>query len=140
MDTPPGTGDEHLSITQYMSDAKLDGAIIVTTPQEIALLDVRKEISFCRKIELPILGIIENMSGFICPSCNVESNILPSSTGGAEKLCEEAKIPLLGKVPLDPSIGKACDEGKNIFDEKEPGVAVKAYQSIVEKIFFELPV
>ena len=78
-----------------MRDAKLDGAIIVTTPQEIALLDVRKQISFCRKVELPILGVIENMSGFQCPTCKFESKILPSSTGGAEKLCQDTGLQLL---------------------------------------------
>jgi len=140
VDTPPGTGDEHLSITQYMRDAKLDGAIIVTTPQEIALLDVRKQISFCRKVDLPILGIIENMSGFVCPSCKFESNILPSSTGGAEKLCQDTGLRLLGKIPLDPTIGQFCDEGKNIFREKEDSVVVKEYLSIVKTIFCQLSV
>lgn len=140
VDTPPGTGDEHLSITQYMQQAKLDGAIIVTTPQEIALLDVRKQISFCRKVELPLLGIVENMSGFICPTCKFESSILPSSTGGAEKLCQDTGIPLLGKVPLDPTIGQFCDEGKNIFHEKESSEVVKEYTSIVNTILSKLPV
>jgi len=140
VDTPPGTGDEHLSITQYMQQAKLDGAIIVTTPQEIALLDVRKQISFCRKVELPILGIVENMSGFICPTCKFESSILPSSTGGAEKLCQDTGIPLLGKIPLDPTIGQFCDEGKNIFHEKESSEVVKEYTSIVNTILSKLPV
>ena len=140
VDTPPGTGDEHLSITQYMQQAKLDGAIIVTTPQEIALLDVRKQISFCRKVELPLLGIVENMSGFICPTCKFESSILPSSTGGAEKLCQDTGIPLLGKIPLDPTIGQFCDEGKNIFHEKESSEVVKEYTSIVNTILSKLPV
>ena len=140
MDTPPGTGDEHLSITQYMREAKLDGAIIVTTPQEIALLDVRKQISFCRKVELPILGIVENMSGFICPSCNFESSILPNTTGGAEKLCQDTGLLLLGKVPLDPNVGQVCDEGKSLFQEQEHSVVVKVYKSIANTIFRELSV
>ena len=140
VDTPPGTGDEHLSITQYMRDAKLDGAIIVTTPQEIALLDVRKQISFCRKVNLPILGVIENMSTFLCPTCKFESKILPSSTGGAEKLCQDTGLQLLGKVPLDPTIGQFCDEGKNLYDEKEHSVVVEAYESIVKKMFSQLSV
>ena len=80
--------------------------MIVTTPQEVSLLDVRKEIDFCHKVNLPILGVIENMSGFICPGCKFESNILPASTGGAEKLCTDNNIILLGKVPLDPTVGQ----------------------------------
>ncbi len=71
VDTPPGTSDEHLSLVQYLSSTQVDGAIIVTTPQEVALMDVRREINFCRKVNLPILGVVENMSGFICPKCKV---------------------------------------------------------------------
>ena len=123
-----------------MRDAKLDGAIIVTTPQEIALLDVRKQISFCHKVKLPILGVIENMSGFLCPTCKFESKILPSSTGGAEKLCQDTGLQLLGKVPLDPTIGQFCDEGQNLYDKKENSVIVKEYMSIVKKLFSQLPV
>jgi Mrp family chromosome partitioning ATPase len=73
VDTPPGTSDEHLSIVQYMKETGIDGAVIVTTPQEVALQDVRKEIDFCRKVGIPILGVVENMSGFVCPSCKNES-------------------------------------------------------------------
>ena len=71
VDTPPGTSDEHLSLVQYLSSTHVDGAVIVTTPQEVSLMDVRREINFCRKVNLPILGVVENMSGFICPSCLV---------------------------------------------------------------------
>ena len=118
VDTPPGTSDEHLSIVQFMSGAGLDGALIITTPQEVALLDVKKEIDFCQKVNLPILGIVENMSGFKCPTCTHESIIWPALTGGAEKLASELKIDLLGKIPLDLMIGKACDEGTNPFVEE----------------------
>ncbi len=71
VDTPPGTSDEHLSIVQYLKMSGIDGAIVVTTPQEVSLLDVRKEITFCKKVNLPIIGVIENMSGFVCPKCKV---------------------------------------------------------------------
>ncbi len=71
VDTPPGTSDEHLSITQYLKATHPDGAVVVTTPQELSLADVRKEINFCRKVGLPILGVVENMSGFVCPKCKV---------------------------------------------------------------------
>jgi Mrp family chromosome partitioning ATPase len=71
IDTPPGTSDEHLSIVQYLKSSGVDGAIVITTPQEVALLDVRKEINFCKKVDIPVLGVVENMSGFVCPNCKV---------------------------------------------------------------------
>ncbi len=71
---PPGTSDEHISIATYLKDSSVDGAVIVTTPQEVSLLDVRKEINFCRKVGIPILGVVENMAGFVCPCCKVRKN------------------------------------------------------------------
>lgn len=71
VDTPPGTSDEHLSLVQYLSSTNVDGAVIVTTPQEVSIMDVRREINFCRKVNLPVIGVVENMSGFICPNCLV---------------------------------------------------------------------
>ncbi|KAK2142961.1 hypothetical protein LSH36_891g00002 [Paralvinella palmiformis] len=106
IDTPPGTSDEHLSVVQYLKAAGIDGTIIITTPQEVALLDVRKEITFCRKVQLNILGVVENMSGFICPKCKNSTDIFPATTGGAEKMCEEMDVNFLGRLPLDPRIGK----------------------------------
>ncbi|ROT81502.1 putative cytosolic Fe-S cluster assembly factor nubp1-A-like [Penaeus vannamei] len=82
VDTPPGTSDEHLSIVQYLSASPPVAAVIVTTPQEVALLDVRKEITFCRKVNIPIIGIIENMTTFVCPKCKTETAIFPATTGG----------------------------------------------------------
>ena len=105
IDTPPGTSDEHLSIVQYLKEAGITGAVIVTTPQEVSLLDVRKEITFCRKVNVEIIGVIENMSGFVCPKCQTETQIFPPTTGGAEKMCQDMNIPFLGKIPLDPRIG-----------------------------------
>lgn len=104
IDTPPGTSDEHLSIVSFMKDAQIDGAIIVTTPDEVSLSDVRREIRFCRKAGIKIYGIIENMSIFHCKYCNKESAIFEPSTGGAIKLCEEEGIQLLGRIPIDPKI------------------------------------
>ncbi len=110
IDTPPGTSDEHLSIVSYLSQSSgLDGAVLLTTPQEISLQDVRKEISFCRKMAIPILGLVENMAGFVCPACHGRSDIFYPSTGGAKALCEELGLKFLGSVPLDPRIGKCCD-------------------------------
>ncbi|KAL6060194.1 hypothetical protein STEG23_004083 [Scotinomys teguina] len=132
VDTPPGTSDEHLSVVQYLASAHIDGAVILTTPQEVALQDVRKEISFCHKVKLPIIGVVENMSGFICPKCKKESQIFPPTTGGAEAMCQDLKIPLLGKVPLDPLIGKSCDNGQSFFVEAPDSPATAAYRSIIQ--------
>lgn len=134
IDTPPGTSDEHLSVVQYLQKANIDGAVIVTTPQEVSLLDVRKEINFCKKVKLPIIGVIENMSGFICPSCKNESQIFPPTTGGAEQMSEEMKVPFLGKLPLDPRLGKCCDEGTSFFEEFPDSPAVAAYQQILKSV------
>lgn len=134
IDTPPGTSDEHLSITQYLSLCNVTGAVIVTTPQEISLLDVRKEITFCHKVGLPVIGVIENMSGFVCPKCQTESHIFPPTTGGAIKMAEEMKVPFLGKLPLDPRIGKSCDKGLNFLQDFADAPAAVAYQNIIQGI------
>ncbi|XP_054718807.1 cytosolic Fe-S cluster assembly factor NUBP1 homolog isoform X2 [Uloborus diversus] len=117
VDTPPGTSDEHMSVVQYLKDCNLDGAVIVTTPQEAALLDVRKEINFCQKVKLPILGVVENMNIFVCPNCKTSTEIFPPTSGGGEKMAEEMNVPFLGKLPLNSQIGKACDEGRLFFHE-----------------------
>jgi len=111
MDTPPGTSDEHLSIVTYLQDSALDGAVIVTTPQEVSLMDVRKEINFCRKVKLPIIGVVENMSGFVCPSCAHETQIFAPSTGGAEQMCRQMDVPFLGRIPMDGRVASAGDSG-----------------------------
>ncbi|KAJ9112617.1 cytosolic Fe-S cluster assembly factor nbp35 [Naganishia cerealis] len=134
VDTPPGTSDEHLSIVQYLKEAGIDGAVLITTPQEVALQDVRKEIDFCRKVGIPILGIVENMSGFVCPSCKGESEIFIPSTGGAQAMAQELGIELLGKVPLDPRIGMTCDKGLSFLDEYPESPATVAYLDIVDRI------
>lgn len=132
VDTPPGTSDEHLSVTSLMKEVGIDGALIVTTPQEVALLDVRKEIDFCRKANIKILGLVENMSGFVCPNCQGKSQIFKATTGGGEKLCKELGIDFLGSVPLDPRIGKACDEGVSFFDLYPDSPASTAILDVVD--------
>jgi len=118
LDTPPGTSDEHLSASTFLNNTDGSwGAVIVTTPQEVALLDVRKEISFCKKMNIPIVGVIENMSGFICPKCTTKSDIFPAKTGGAEKMCLDCEVTFLGSLPLDPLLTKYCDDGKNFITE-----------------------
>ncbi|KAG0660656.1 cytosolic Fe-S cluster assembly factor nbp35 [Rhodotorula mucilaginosa] len=135
IDTPPGTSDEHLSIVQYLAAAGgVDGAVIVTTPQEVALQDVRKELDFCAKVGVPVLGVVENMSGFVCPSCGGESDIFIPSTGGALGLADEWGIEVLGKVPLDPRIGKSGDYGQSFLEEYPDSPASVAYRSIVKRI------
>lgn len=134
VDTPPGTSDEHLSIAQYLKCTSVDGVVMVTTPQEVALLDVRKEINFCRKVGLPIVGVVENMSGFVCPSCATETQIFQASTGGAEKMCEDMGVPFLGAIPLDPRLGRACDEGLAYFEVVPDSPAVTALNAIRDKI------
>jgi Mrp family chromosome partitioning ATPase len=133
VDTPPGTSDEHLSITQYLKSSGV-GAVIVTTPQEVSLLDVRKEINFCKKVGIPILGVVENMSTFICPNCKLETKIFPPTTGGASKMCEDLDVPFLGSIPLDPMIARSCDEGKPYIEAFKESPASKAYVNIIEKL------
>ncbi|KAK6481587.1 cytosolic Fe-S cluster assembly factor nubp1 [Huso huso] len=103
------------------------------TRQGISLQDVRKEIANWRKVNLPIIGVVENMSGFVCPKCKNNSQIFPPTTGGAEKMCKELNIPLLGKVPLDPRIGKSCDEGKSFLSGVSESAATAAYRSIIHR-------
>jgi len=135
IDTPPGTSDEHLSVIQYLKETQPEGAIIVTTPQEVALLDVRKEINFCKKVGLPILGVIENMSTFICPKCRTETKIFAPTTGGAVKMCKDMGIKYLGSIPLDPMIARSCDEGKFFFLTQCPdSPAAKAYRTIFSEL------
>ena len=134
VDTPPGTSDEHLSIVQFLADARIDGAVIVTTPQEISLQDVRKEINFCHKVNLPVLGLVENMSMFTCPKCKVTSTIFPPSTGGSSKLSRDCGTDILARLPLDPLIGQACDEGKSIFTDYAGSELSSAYQNLVKNM------
>ena len=129
-DLPPGTGDEPLSICQLIEDN--DGAVIVSTPQSIAISDVRKSVNFCRELDLPILGVIENMSGFICPKCGELTYIF--SHGGAKKMAEEMKIPFLGEIPLDPNIVKKCDSGNPFISQNNNSHASIAFNNIIQLI------
>jgi len=134
VDTPPGTSDEHLSVSSFLSASGVDGAVLVTTPQEVALLDVRKELDFCRKAKIPVLGVVENMAGFVCPKCTKESQIFRATTGGARKFCDDEKIPFLGSVPLDPRIGMACDYGESFLEAFPESPAAVSINVVVEGI------
>ncbi|XP_059622319.1 cytosolic Fe-S cluster assembly factor NUBP1 homolog [Phlebotomus argentipes] len=136
VDTPPGTSDEHLSAVSFLENSREGlAAIVVTTPQEVALLDVRKEVNFCRKLKIPIAGVVENMAGFICPSCTKQSIIFPPTSGGAEKMAQDMGIPFLGRIPLDPTLAKCCDQGKDFLAEHPSSAAVKTADEVTQKIF-----
>ncbi|CBX93883.1 cytosolic Fe-S cluster assembly factor nbp35 [Plenodomus lingam] len=134
VDTPPGTSDEHLSVNAYLKETGLTGALVVTTPQEIALLDVRKEIDFCKKAGIRVLGLVENMSGFVCPNCSHEAQIFRASTGGAQRLAADMGIPYLGAVPLDPRIGMACDYGESFLSAYPDSPACRAIREVVRRV------
>jgi ATP-binding protein involved in chromosome partitioning len=130
IDSPPGTGDEPLSVIQT---AKPDGAIIVTTPQDVATFDVRKSIDFCEKLEIPITGVIENMSGFACAHCGQVTNIFGS--GGGERMAGDYGVPFLGSIPLDPTFVSQSDKGMVYYvDGKSSSPAMDALTAIIDTI------
>ncbi|MHA1244650.1 MAG: Mrp/NBP35 family ATP-binding protein [Candidatus Heimdallarchaeota archaeon] len=132
IDLPPGTSDEPLSIAQLIP--KADGVVIVTTPQEVALLDVKKSINFVKKVGMTVIGVVENMSGFVCPHCNEEVNIF--SKGGGKKAAEELNLPFLGAIPLDPGIVPLADAGKPIVSSDLKSNV--AFETVVDNILKEI--
>lgn len=130
IDSPPGTGDEPLSVVQSFKG--LSGAIIVTTPQDVSLLDSRKAINFAKALNIPILGVIENMSGFICPHCGKVTEIFKS--GGGERIASEMQVPFLGKIPLEPQIVSASDEGRPYVYFYNKLKTASIFEEIVNKI------
>jgi len=134
IDCPPGTGDEPLSICQLIEEP--EGAVIVTTPQQVAAVDVRKSLTFCKKLSMPVLGIVENMSGFACPKCGEVVDIFHS--GGGEKMATDFEVPFLGKLPIDPNIGKACDAGKPFLQSYAASETAQILRDVI-KPFLSLP-
>jgi len=130
VDLPPGTGDEPLSIAQLIP--KADGSIVVTTPQEVALLDSRKSVNFSKSLKLPVIGIIENMSGMICPHCGERIDLF--KIGGGKKAAEDLDVPFLGAVPIDPKVVISSDDGMPIVLLDSDSEAAKAFVDIVNKI------
>ena len=130
IDMPPGTGDEALSIVQLIP--KADGMVIVTTPQEVALLDSRKSLRFGAETNIPIIGIVENMSGFVCPCCGEVTNIFKS--GGGEQAAKELNVQFLGKVPIEPAVADAGDSGMPVVLKYPDSASAKAFESIIDKI------
>jgi Mrp family chromosome partitioning ATPase len=129
IDSPPGTGDEPLSIAQLIPAT---GAIIVTTPQEVSLMDSRKAVNFARVLKLKVYGIIENMSGLVCPHCANTIDIFKK--GGGEKAAKELDVPFLGSIPMDPGIVGLADEGKPFVTHRPDSVAAKAFSCVVDKV------
>ncbi len=129
IDSPPGTGDEPLSIAQLIPAT---AAVIVTTPQGVALLDTRKAVNFAQMLKLRILGVVENMSGFTCPHCGERVDLF--KTGGGAKMAREMLVPLLGKLPIDTGIVDSGDTGKPFITESPDSEASRAMQEIVARV------
>jgi len=129
IDLPPGTGDEPLSVMQLIPE--MDGVVIVTIPSEVSQIVVKKAITFARKLGIPVIGIIENMSGFVCPKCGAETNIF--KTGGGQRIAEDLSVPFLGCIPIDPEICRDSDNGNSFIIEHENSPATKAFMKIVKK-------
>ncbi|XP_008792158.1 cytosolic Fe-S cluster assembly factor NBP35-like [Phoenix dactylifera] len=168
VDAPPGTSDEHISIVQFLQATGINGAVIVTTPQQVSLIDVRKEISFCKKVGIRVLGVVENMSGLRQSIPDLKfaklseagdendvtewalnyiktnapellsmvtcSEVFDSSGGGAAKMCMEMGVPFLGKVPMDPQLCKAAEEGQSCFADQKCSTSAPALRRIIEKL------
>jgi len=130
VDSPPGTGDEPLSVCQLIPN--IDGAIIVTTPQDVAILDSRKSVLFAKELKVPIVGIIENLSGFICPHC--KKNIDLFGIGGGEKAAQDLNVPFLGRIPVEPEIVKLSDSGQPFIHFKKETQPAKIMNEIMDKI------
>ena len=129
IDSPPGTGDEPLSVAQLIPAT---GAVIVTTPQEVSLMDSRKAVNFARVLKLRMYGIIENMSGMECPHCGKTINLF--KTGGGEKTANALGVPFLGRIPMDPAIVQLADEGKPFITHSPDSAAAKAFNGIIDRI------
>jgi ATP-binding protein involved in chromosome partitioning len=130
IDLPPGTGDEPLSIAQLLPD--IDGVVIVTMPSELSQDVVKKAIAFARKVRMPIIGVVENMSGFVCPTCGDKIDIFKS--GGGKKMAEETGVIFLGSIPIDPKVGLDSDKGSPFVIEHADSPAAKAFVEIVKKV------
>jgi len=130
IDLPPGTGDEVLSIAQLLPD--IDGVVIVTMPGELSHAVVKKAITFTERMHMPVVGVVENMSGYICPSCGEKVEIFQKGSG--EKMAKEAGVPFLGKIPIDPKVSASSDMGKPFVTSYPGSPASTAFMEIVEKV------
>ena len=130
IDSPPGTGDEPLSVAQMVGDGAW--AVVVTTPQDLAVADVRRSVSFCRALDLRVAGIIENMSGLVCPHCGKQVDVF--KVGGGERLAADMGVPFLGRIPLDPEIVTSGDAGRPLVQFFSDSRAAKAFAAVIEPI------
>ena len=129
IDAPPGTGDEPLTVAQTIREAQ---AVIVTTPQKVSLADVRKSINFCKTVQMEIFGLVENMSGLVCPHCNCELELFGS--GGGEETAMQMQVPFLGRIPFDPEMVSCTDAGLAYLEKYPDSPVTKTYLSIAEKL------
>lgn len=129
IDLPPGTGDEALSIAQLLPE--IDGVIVVTMPGELSKAVVKKSITFAERMGMPIIGVVENMSGFVCPTCGERIDIF--QRGGGKKMAEEEAVPFLGGIPIDPKVSESSDRGVPFVLENPDSPSTKAFMEIVEK-------
>lgn len=134
VDLPPGTGDEPLSVAHLLGQA--DGSVIVTTPQDVALLDSRKAVGFSGLLYIPVLGIVENMSGLVCPHCCAEIPLF--KIGGGQRAAKELDVEFLGRIPIEPDMVELCDEGKPLVWTKPYSKARKAYQELAQSVMAKL--
>lgn len=132
VDTPPGTSDEHISIVQMLANAGMDGAVVVTSPQDVSVIEVGKEINFCERMHVPCLGVIENFASFACPLCSGVTDIWPATSGGGMRLATDHHVPFLGRVPLDPQLARAGEKGQALMPGDTP--SAHAIESITEKL------
>jgi Mrp family chromosome partitioning ATPase len=134
VDCPPGTGDEPLSAVQYLTavGGPVTGAVIVTTPQEVALLDVQKSITFCRRLDLTVLGVVENMSGLVCPKCGEAIPLFKQ--GGGRQMAERMNAPFLGQIPLDPAMVSSGDNGKPCVVSDSKGHTAEVFRQIAGEL------
>jgi ATP-binding protein involved in chromosome partitioning len=130
IDLPPGTGDEPLSIAQLIPD--IDGVVIVTMPSELSSSIVKKAVTFAEKLNMPIIGVVENMSGFVCPHCNEKIEIFQS--GGGQKMAQEMGVTFLGSIPIDPKVGIDSDKGTPFVLSHKESAAAKAFMEFVKNV------
>ncbi len=130
IDLPPGTGDEPLSIAQLLPD--IDGVVIVTMPSGLSSSIVKKAITFAQRLNMPIIGVVENMSGFVCPHCNEKIEIFQS--GGGKKMAQEMDVAFLGSIPIDPKVGEDSDKGTPFVFAHKDSAATKAFMEIVKNV------
>jgi ATP-binding protein involved in chromosome partitioning len=130
IDLPPGTGDEPLSVMQLIPE--MDGVIVVTIPSEVSQVVVKKAVTFARQLKVPVIGIVENMSGFVCPKCGTKTDIF--DVGSAQRMAVELAVPFLGSIPMDPQISRDSDDGRPFIIKHAESVTAKAFSEITKKV------